>query len=44
MCKAKHSGPYEENAKILIIAKTFTNALVIILGMFGNLEKALICS
>ena len=30
MCKAKHSGFYEENAKISIMAKTFTNTLVIL--------------
>ena len=30
MCKAKQSGFYEENAKISIMAKTFTNTLVIL--------------
>ena len=30
MCKAKHSGFYEENAEISIIDKTFTNTLVIV--------------
>ena len=30
MCKAKQSGLYEENAEISIMAKTFTNTLVIL--------------
>ena len=30
MCKGNQSGFYEENAESLIMAKTFTNTLVIL--------------